>query len=71
MFQSNVGPPIFIKLVEQLENSGQLEETGVPQLNMLFHGMIKKSKKMKSVVKLFSGQIQEIFPNQFPLFDLK
>ena len=45
MFQSNVGPPIVIKLVEQLENSGQLEETGVPQLNMLFHGMIKKSKK--------------------------
>ena len=26
---------------------------------------------MKSVVKLFSGQIQEFFPNQFPLFDLK
>ena len=30
-----------------------------------------KYKKMKSDIKLFSGQIQEFFPNQFPLFDLK
>ena len=30
-----------------------------------------KNKKMKSDIKLFSGQIQEFFPNQFPLFDLK